>query len=154
MAAAELTPVVLSRLTGISNDGTDISTGDMVDWNSDTGFYIDYFDTTQNNQDGTIVLFISNASSAATDGAINVLSSTQSVFTGSGITDMDIDLTTEATVAEFDTEAADYHVTCFALGETARFVDTDGYINFEYDTDHKGMVTEGHAFAIVVPDAG
>lgn len=151
MAASELTPIVLSRNTGISVDGSAISTGNMVDWDSATGFYIDYFDTSQNNQDGEIVVFISNITSAATDGAFEVKSSTLPWFTGSGITDMDIDLDTAATVFELDTAGADDHVTCFRLGESARFVDSDGYINFNYDTSHAGMVTIGHAFAIVVP---
>lgn len=151
---SELNPVVLSRATGLSIDGSAIATANMVDWDSDSGWWIDYFDTTQNNQGGTIVVFVTNASSASTDGAINVLSSTKSVFTGSGVTDMDVDLTTGALTFEGDTEGADHYMTAFVLGETARFVDTDGYINFEYDTDHAGMVTIGHAFAVVVPDQG
>jgi len=151
MAAGEVTPVIVTRTTGISVNGLSISTGNMVDWDSDTGFYIDYMDTAQNNQQGAIVVFITNIASAATDGAINVLSSTKDVFTGSGITNMDVDLDTATTVFKGDTAAADFHMTCFRLGETARFVDTNGRINFEYDTDHAGMVTIGHAWAIVVP---
>jgi hypothetical protein len=151
MAAAELTPIVLNRATGVSISGQALSTGNMVDWDSSTGFYIDVGDTDQVNDASRMVIFFSNASSASTDGGIKVLSSTNNPFSGSGVPDLAVDLTTGTGVAELDTEGDDSYVTMVGPLETARFRDTDGYINVEYDTDHSGMVTIGHAWAIVLP---
>ena len=150
MAAAELTPIVITRATGVSINGQAVSTANMVEWDSDTGFYIDVDDTAQLVDPSRMLVFISNASSASTDGAVKVLSSTKAIFSGSGIPDMDVDLTTAAGVFEGDTEGDDHYMTIIPPLETARFKDSDGYINFEYDTNHAGMVTVGRAWAIVL----
>jgi hypothetical protein len=151
MAASELVPIIITRLTGQSVNGQAVSTANMVEWDSDTGFYIDVNDTARIVNPDKMVIFITNASSASTDGAINALSSTLATFTGSGIPDMDIDLTTATGVFEGDTTGADHYMTIIGPLESARFLDSDGYFNFEYDTDHAGMVTVGRAWAIVLP---
>jgi hypothetical protein len=151
MAAAELTPIILSRATGVSINATAASTANMIEFDSSTGFYIDVGDTTQINDASKMVLVVTGASSASTDGGIKIKTSTNSPFVGSGMPDLAVDLTTGTAVFEGDTTGDDFYMNLIGPLETARFTDTDGYINIEYDTDHACMVTLCRAVAFILP---
>jgi len=127
MAAAELTPLVLTRTTG-----TDLTTSYQAVIDSATGAYIDYFDTDQNNQQGRLVLIAGSDSAQNAGGKTLIIkTSTNNPFTGSGIADFSDDMSTEtADMAG----TGDDHITVYGPLETARFVDTDGYINIEIST--------------------
>lgn len=143
MAASEVTPVVLSRAAAHGLD-----TGDRASFDSATGFYVDWFDTAQNNQQGRLVLVITGDSAPATAGGIKIKTSTKDPFTGSGMDDLALDL---ATANMLIATAAEGRMTIIGPLETARFVDTAGKINVEYDTDHAGQAHALYAHAIVIP---
>ena len=126
MAVAELTPLVLSR-----NAGRDLTTAYQVVMDSGTGAYIDYFDTDQNNQVGRMVLIAGRDSGEGGTPTLRILTSTEQPFTGSGMDALEDNLSTEtAGIAD----ASDDRITFIGPFETARFVDTDGFINIEIST--------------------
>jgi len=142
MAVAELTPLVLTR-----DAVNDLTTAYQAVIDSATGAYIDWFDSTQNNQQGRLVLIV-GCDTAQNDGGVqfNILTSTNNPFTGSGMDDFEEDLSS----AECDMVGTDdNYMSVIGPLETARFVDTDGYINIEISTDD----TAGNVYvtAIVVP---
>ena len=154
MAAAELTPIVLSRAVGLTYDASGVLNANTVDFDSSTGFYIDLGDTTQVNDASRLVIFVSAADSASTFGGLKILSSTEMPYVGSGITDLAIDLSTAADTKALDLDTASTaQVRLSAIGplESARFKDTDGYLNVEYDTDHAGAGVTLKAWAVVLP---
>ena len=126
MAVAELTPCVLSR-----NTGFDLTTDYQVVIDSATGAYIDYFDTAQNNQTGRLILIAGRDSDQAGTPTLRILTSTENPFTGSGTDALEDDMSSET--AGF-ADASDDRITILGPFETARFVDTDGYINIEIST--------------------
>ncbi len=142
MAIAELTPIVLGR-----SAGSDLATASQIVIDSATGGYIDYFDTDQNNQQGRLILILGSDSAQNAGGKqFNLLTSTENPFTGSGQATLEDDMSTED--ADF-AGTGDDHITILGPFETARFVDTDGYINFEISTDD----TAGNVYvtALIVP---
>ena len=141
MAVAELTPLILTR-----NAITDLSTVNQVVLDSATGGYIDYFSTSQNNQQGRLILIIATDSDQAGGSDFIVESSTNQPFTGSGMADLDVTLSADS--AEFG-GTLDQRVSILGPIETARHVDTDGYINFKLDTSD----THGNNYvtAIIIP---
>ena len=154
MAASELTPIVLTRATGVSYEGTNLGNANLVDFDSDTGFYIDVGDTSQVNDASKMVLFVAMADSRTTAGGIKIKSSTNDPFTGSGIPDlaMNMDTAEDTSALDLDTAStAQNPVSVFGPLESARFRDTDGYINVEYDTDHAAPGCLMKAWAIVLP---
>lgn len=154
MAASELTPIIPGRAVGVSYDATNLGSANTVQFDSDTGFYIDVGDSSQVNDASKMILFIGYGDSADTAGGIKIKSSTQGVYSGSGIPDLAIDLTTEASTKAFDADtlgSAEVRISVIGPLETARFKDSDGYINVEYDTDHAGPVVNGFAWAIILP---
>lgn len=126
MAVAELTPVVLSR-----NTGFDLTTAYQAVIDSATGAYIDYFDTAQNNQQGRLILIAGRDSGEGGTPTLRILTSTNNPFTGSGTDALEDDMSTET--AGF-ADVSDDRITILGPFETARFVDTDGYINIEIST--------------------
>lgn len=142
MAVAELTPLILTR-----NDGTALTTAYQAVIDSATGAYIDWFDTAQNNQQGRLVLIAGSDSDQNTGGkTLIVKTSTNSPFTGSGQSNLEDDMSTED--ASF-IGTLDGSISVYGPLETARYVDTDGYINIEISTaDTAGNV---YLTALVVP---
>jgi hypothetical protein len=142
MAAAELYPLVLTRDTL-----TDLTTANQAVMDSATGCYVDFFDTDQNIQAGRLVLIV-GVDTAQNDGGsgITILTSTEKPFTGSGMADFADDLSSQPV----DFVGADNnYVSVIGPLETAKYVDTDGYINIELSTaDTHGNV---YITALVVP---
>lgn len=154
MGRAELTPIVLTRATGLTLDASNVGSANEIEFDSDTGFYIDLDDTAQNLDPSKIVLFVTSADSADTAGGVTFVSSTKDIYTGSGVTDLAVDLTTEADTSAFygDTESeVQLRVSAIHLAETARAKDSDGYLKVDYDTNHAGCGTVLKAFAVQLP---
>ena len=142
MAVAELKALILTR-----NTGTALTTAYQAVIDSATGAYIDWFDTDANNQQGRL-LIIAGSDTAQNAGGkqLNILTSTEQPFTGSGQSNYENDMSTED--ASF-VGILNGHITCVGPLETARYVDTDGHINIEISTDD----TAGNVYltAIVIP---
>lgn len=154
MAAAELTPIVITRATGVSYEATNLGNSNLITMDSDTGFYIDVGDTDQVNDASRMVLFFSMADSRTTAGGVKILSSTNNPFSGSGVPDLAVNLDTAEDTSALDLDTvstAQVPVSVVGPLETARFKDTDGYINVEYDTDHAAPGSSIKAWAIILP---
>lgn len=141
MAASEVTPILLSRTTGLKQTMDAVTTGNMVDMDSDTGFFVDLGDTTQVNEASKMILFISALSTRSTVGSIKVKSSTNNPFSGSGIPDLEAQLATGVQDIQLSTSGSTGDGSLSMIGpfETARYKDTDGHLNVEYDTGHDGI---------------
>lgn len=142
MAVAALLPLILTR-----NSGTALTTAYQAVIDSATGAYIDWFDTDQNTQQGRLIIVAGSDSAQNTGGRqLNILTSTNNPFTGSGQSNYENDMSTED--ASF-IGTLDGSITVVGPLETARYVDTDGYINIEISTDD----TCGNCYltAIVIP---
>jgi hypothetical protein len=153
MAASELTPIIVTRATGLTYEGINVGNSNTVDFDSDTGFYIDIGDTTQANDASRMILMIAMADSRTTAGGIKIVSSTNNPYTGSGISDLALNMDTAEDTSALDLDTAStaqVPVSVFGPIETARFKDTDGYINVEYDTDHASPGCTLKALAFIV----
>ena len=132
MARAELTPLILSR-----NAGAALTTGNLVLIDSSTGFYVDFSDSSQNNQQGRLILICSGDTAQTTVGTslgwkIKMKTSTLKAFTGSGQDDVDISIV-RSSASPFATTANATNVVCGPL-ETARFLSSAGYILGDFST--------------------
>lgn len=142
MAVAELYPLILTR-----NTVNDLTTANQAVIDSATGAYVDFFDTDQNIQQGRLVIIV-GCDTAQNDGGVqlNILTSTNNPFTGSGIADFGEDLSSQpCDLVGTD----DNYMSVIGPLETAKYLDTDGHINIEISTND----TAGNVYltAIVVP---
>lgn len=127
MAVAELKPLILTK-----EAANDFTTAHQAVIDSATGCYIDWFDTDQNNQQGRLVLIV-GCDTAQNDGGVqlNILTSTNSPYTGSGQDNFGEDLSSQP--CDF-VGTDDNYMTAIGPLETAKYLDTDGYINIEIST--------------------
>ena len=140
MSAAELTPVILTR-----NDISDLSTGNQAVMDCATGCYIDFNDTSQNNQQGSLILIVGIDSDNAGGDNLTILTSTEQPFSGSGQSNFSNALSADS--ASF-IGTLNSRVSFVGPIETARYLDTDGYINIAMDTASSGT---HYITAIVIP---
>lgn len=154
MSASKLTPIIVNRVVGpTSHAAQNVGNANTVEFDSDTGFYVDVGDTTQVNDAARMVLLISGADSMDTAGGIVIKASTNSPWSSRVLGDLPVDLTSEADTKALDLDTvstAQNPVSVIGPLETARFRDTDGYINVEYDTDHDAPGCTLKALAFVV----
>ena len=144
MARGELTPLILGR-----QDETNITTAYMQDIDSATGLYIKIFSTSQNNEQGRLILMAAHSTHQTTDHTtrpyrIAIRTSTNQAYTGSGIGKLEIELTrltSAGSGARWSTGTTlGVHMSMIAVGplETARFLDTDNRILIDKSTKATG----------------
>jgi hypothetical protein len=145
--AQEVNPLVLSR-----NTGSALTTAHQAVWDSDSGGYIDFFDTTQNNQNGRFIVIVASDSDANAGGVyLNIKTSTNNPYTGSGQSDYGAAMSTEDVSFH---NADNAHITVVGPLETARYLDTDGHVNLTLGSSGGTSVgTAGNVYvtAIVIP---
>ena len=144
MARGELTPLILTRATA-----SVITTAYMQDIDKGTGLYIKFFDSSQNNQQGRLLILAAGDTRQSTDPTsrpvrITIRVSTNSAYTGSGQGKLELDLpryTSAGAGARWTTGTSNgVHPAMIAVGpiETARFLDTDNRILIDWSTKATG----------------
>lgn len=147
MAEREITPIVMSAARGLTATASKMDTTDWTSFSSDDNCFVDLNDTDQINDASKLILIV-RADSNSTGAALEVLSSTKMLYTGSGITDIVIGLCdSAAAISELTTGGA---ISFIGGLESARFKDTDGYLNFQKSTADADT-SPYYAMAIIVP---
>ena len=144
MARVELEPIIVPRAsaeTAVAARTLSSARSGIV--GVDTGVWIDFFDSAQNNQGGRLILMFS-ASTGFSDAAdtipvaFKIMASTNpgNVYTAGGQGDMIIDMlrTTKAMFGATAGTVGEPHAIIVGPIETARFLDTDNRINIEGST--------------------
>ena len=148
MASREVVPIILSRAAGSALD-----TDDVTSFDSSDDLYINFFDPAWNAQQGRLIILIGGDSDSYGKGSacyMKFKTSTNNPFTGSGMDDLSIQLSTED-VDLGSTAGHNGKMTVIGPLETARFLDTDGEINFEWSTASTDTGAAMWALAIVIP---
>ena len=126
--ATELIPLILARGAGV-----DLTTVEQAVMTSAVGAYIDFLDSARDLQGGRLILILGSDSAQNAGGVqLNILTSTENPYTGSGVPTLSDDMSTET--ASF-VGVLDGHITVIGPLETANYLDTDGHINIEISTD-------------------
>lgn len=154
MADKKITPVVLGRSVGTTNiTAGAFKSSEWVTLTSADNGYIDENDTAVS---GGIflpkVVLLVKTDTGTTAPGIKFLSSTEEPYSGSGIPDLTVAIPVDAALSTVGTSGTVEQggFAAIPLGETARFKDTDGRINFVRSTGDTGAADYG-VHAIVLP---
>jgi hypothetical protein len=155
VARNELTPLVLSRHAVSALNTTAFSQN--ID--KGTGLYIDFFDTSQNNQQGRLILIVASDTIRTTGSStapinLQIRTSTNQAYTGSGIGKLELNVL-RAYQANFgSTSTQGLSVGIVGPLETARFLDTDNRILVDWSTAGDATTATAKTIgvsAIIVP---